>query len=1296
MVRPITKYTGLSLVGLLCLSVIVFGVLVGTQSGSRWLLSQLQGLSPVKLHFTLSEGRLADHLVLHDLELSWHNGALKIEEVEVGWSLWRLPFQQLDIDRLNLKNPTYLSLQTTAESQQKELPPWPELPDGLSSWQVNIAQLFLSQATYISQEQEEPYVFDAEGHDLHLKNGVVSSKNLQVTYLDYTSEGQLVLNLHTPGVQGDVTLSSRKTRDELYLYLDLKDKSPEHLLNGTLSGHINTGKWPVHHFRSDLLLDSNRLALVGIKIEQTDTDGLISGELGLSWQEKTAINAFLNVKQWPIVLQQETIALDGSLRVSGPLDSIHGQYDLVAAGPEMLSGSLSGDLEFAADEARIDIRHGRWLGSEFTATIQSPLPQPEVLKADIQMRGLDPARIATKWSGRVNLNAAVVVSLVNDEPQVDFDAQFFDSQLMGLPLRGFARGFWEGNTLSIDQADFSGEGIHLSAKGSLDKRLDVDFEISALAALLPEIQGQLSGRGWIGLSDGEWFGDLSSSGTNLQFDKLSAEAFSFSFARQNDNLPADINLKIQMLKYGTISLQSTQAIISGDKSNQEMAVWLSFPDGSARVSAFGGITEDGWQGTIKTVDIKHVEFDDWQLESPATVRFDKQGYSFDAFSLVSDNGRLSLAGGLQRNGQPRQLKAHLEGFPLQLISMFIDPVLLTGDLEMALECDSLYCQMEMSGVKSIKHKEGSVKIDAMSLDGTWDQHGFNSLLEVKLPGEASLSGRLSSKGPLQSYTLLPLQWDFDWHKLPLSPLVKLPGNIILSGTWQGHSTGVLTSKTAFSAEFQASLEDTVLAWNDEHSGSVEFLLDGAEVDGVWQDNQLVGSMNLVIAEHGQLSSSWRLPVPARWPIEPITPGRVSGHLGGYYKEKGLIGVFWPEIVQNTQGDIEIDTELAGTWVNPEISGELSLKDGQAHIPTSGITFENIEINTQFNDDRVVIEKLTGVSAPGELSATGRIDLQKWIPEKISLEISGHDFTLIDLPELRLRANPNLVLTGAKKDFHLSGKIEVPYFLAVGRSGRSPVQTSPDAVIVGQQTAAAEKELPFNLKTNIELILGEQVLVDMFGLNARLGGQLQLTDIDRTHFTGAGLIEVLEGTYSTYGVKLRIDKGQANYAHGPLDNPALNILALRDVGETKAGVRISGTAKSPQVKLYSEPGMPDTEILSLIVLGRPLGQAGGETDPLMLAAGALLSASDSAVLRNRLQSQLGLDTLAAESEAGETNDTILRLGKYLTPDLYLSYGYALFGQRSEVGLRYRIYEGWEAESNFGLESGADIYYRFEFD
>nr|NIQ12821.1 hypothetical protein [Gammaproteobacteria bacterium]NIR96483.1 hypothetical protein [Gammaproteobacteria bacterium] len=273
------------------------------------------------------------------------------------------------------------------------------------------------------------------------------------------------------------------------------------------------------------------------------------------------------------------------------------------------------------------------------------------------------------------------------------------------------------------------------------------------------------------------------------------------------------------------------------------------------------------------------------------------------------------------------------------------------------------------------------------------------------------------------------------------------------------------NKTEFSSDFQVSLGDAVLTWHDEDFGSVEFALEKAEMEGVWQDEELSGSINLDMAEHSQLSSSWRLPVPARWPIKPINNGRISGHLGGFFKERGLVGILWPDIVQDTRGEVDVDTLIAGTWENPEVSGEAHVKNGQVHIPAAGITISNIEINTQFNDDRIVVEKLTGVSGPGELSATGRIGLQRWAPTEISLEVAGHDFTLIDLPELRLRAKPDLILTGTKSDLQLSGTIEIPYFLAVGRSGRSPVQTSPDAVIVGQKTVADTKELPFNLKTN---------------------------------------------------------------------------------------------------------------------------------------------------------------------------------------------------------------------------------------
>jgi len=54
-----------------------------------------------------------------------------------------------------------------------------------------------------------------------------------------------------------------------------------------------------------------------------------------------------------------------------------------------------------------------------------------------------------------------------------------------------------------------------------------------------------------------------------------------------------------------------------------------------------------------------------------------------------------------------------------------------------------------------------------------------------------------------------------------------------------------------------------------------------------------------------------------------------------------------------------------------------------------------------------------------------------------------------------------------------------------------------------------------------------------------------------------------------------------------------------------------------------------------------------------------------------------------------------VGKYLTPQLYISYGKSLFTGSNLVRLRYDIFKQWQIETQTGSESGADLYYKLEF-
>src|SRR5690606_979869 len=105
----------------------------------------------------------------------------------------------------------------------------------------------------------------------------------------------------------------------------------------------------------------------------------------------------------------------------------------------------------------------------------------------------------------------------------------------------------------------------------------------------------------------------------------------------------------------------------------------------------------------------------------------------------------------------------------------------------------------------------------------------------------------------------------------------------------------------------------------------------------------------------------------------------------------------------------------------------------------------------------------------------------------------------------------------------------------------------------------------------------------------------------------GEVRTASGSYQAYGQRLDIEAGVLRFT-GPYDNPSLDVLAIRPYTTQRVGVQVRGTARAPQVRLYSEPDLPDSEKLAWLVLGRPATGGGAEAAVLQQAAMALLSGS----------------------------------------------------------------------------------------
>ena len=127
-------------------------------------------------------------------------------------------------------------------------------------------------------------------------------------------------------------------------------------------------------------------------------------------------------------------------------------------------------------------------------------------------------------------------------------------------------------------------------------------------------------------------------------------------------------------------------------------------------------------------------------------------------------------------------------------------------------------------------------------------------------------------------------------------------------------------------------------------------------------------------------------------------------------------------------------------------------------------------------------------------------------------------------------------------------------------------------------------------------------------------------------------------------------------------------------------------------MWSDPILEQSDILSYIVLGRPLkGGSGADSALVGQAANSLGTAGGNLLARGLGQKvglELGVETLS------DIGGPAFTAGKYLSPALYVGYGQGLFNPQTLFILRYKLFDRYELEALSGREQKIGVNYRRE--
>ena len=455
----------------------------------------------------------------------------------------------------------------------------------------------------------------------------------------------------------------------------------------------------------------------------------------------------------------------------------------------------------------------------------------------------------------------------------------------------------------------------------------------------------------------------------------------------------------------------------------------------------------------------------------------------------------------------------------------------------------------------------------------------------------------------------------------------------------------------------------------------------------------VGRVVWHLADGGKLDVATRM----TFGDSPTLSGRITGDIHDF----ALVPALIPE-VRKASGRLDLDIQLAGTPSNPEFDGTSTFSQGQVSIPRLGLDLRDVQFTLVGNGDNL---ELDGSLRSGKGSA--RFDASGSRARGVfhaQGKLQGSDVRMLDVPEAQVDVTPDLSFTLRDRDLHVDGTVAVPHAALQPKDLTAAAQVSPDQEIVGEQGGPPEER--WHLYSHIKLVLGSDVHFQGFNLTGDVGGELVADTVPGHPTTGDGELTIQHGVYAAYLQKLAIEHGRLMFTGGPITNPALDIRAVRTGShpelvqfgsvEQKVGVQVRGLLQAPLVTLWSDPPLPQGQLVSYLVTGNPSSLTGGGASGG--TPGVVTTSSLSGVSAQNNQdmsvSYGGFDLSRAQVQTNGGYSSGVFVGKQLGERLYLRVGQATGDPTSIFQIIYRLSTRWMLQAQSGSASSADLIYTIE--
>ncbi|MDH0095819.1 translocation/assembly module TamB [Ectopseudomonas hydrolytica] len=528
--------------------------------------------------------------------------------------------------------------------------------------------------------------------------------------------------------------------------------------------------------------------------------------------------------------------------------------------------------------------------------------------------------------------------------------------------------------------------------------------------------------------------------------------------------------------------------------------------------------------------------------------------------------------------------------------------------------------------------------------------------------------------------LMP-QPSLDW-RLENFPLASLQPWLPEDFAWQGQLNGQLKLDLPQSGPNGRIALDadagTLRIRQPEEEQWLDFAYDSLRLESTLRPQRVDSELRFLSSRLGELVLQAQIdPRPANKPVNGEF--RLSGF------DLAVLRPFVP-MAERLEGKLQGSGNISGHLLAPQINGQLRLEDGELSGSELPLSLETLQLQALIAGERVQLSGNWRSGEQGRGNLSGELSWAEGLSGDLSVQ--GQRLPVKVEPYAELEVEPDLQLQLRAQQLAVRGRVGVPRgLISVRELPPTTVKLSDDAQVVGRETPQVEPGLSMAMDIDVE-VGQDKLAFSGFGLTADLRGRVHIGD----NLDTRGELDLVGGRYRAYGQRLTIRRARLLFT-GPIDQPFLDVEAIRRVDNVVAGIRLSGNAEQPTTTVFAEPSMSQEQALSYLVLGRPLGQSSGDNNMLGQAALALGLASSSS-LTTGLASSLGIQDFQLDTEGSGVTTSVVASGN-ITERLSLRYGVGVFEPANTIALRYQLSRRLYLEAASGLASSLDLFYRRDF-